>query len=351
MQVYNQDHIIGQIVAFLDGRASREEVSSLQAWMAQSEQRRTFFDQIRNLYEMSGRQLDPSVIRTDRAMQKVLRRIAPERKTFRIGQWLQRAAAILLIPVLAASLYFYIQSIKTEPMVSYCEMQAAPGSRTSITLSDSTRIWLNSGSKIRYPDRFSGKERTIYMEGEAYFEVTSSMEHPFVVNTPTIQVRVTGTMFHVADFANNPIKEVSLLSGKVDVGKMDDNRNATHLLNLTPGQHVEYNVTDHSTRMTEGDLNKYYAWKDNKLVFRNDLMTDVVKRISQLYGVEIELQGEELKTYRYRATFEGESLYEILNFLKISTPINYQEIKREQQADGTFTRQKIVIYPEKAVKQ
>jgi ferric-dicitrate binding protein FerR (iron transport regulator) len=259
----------------------------------------------------------------------------------------------LFIPLLAASLYFYVQNRETgnvEPTVNYCEIQAAIGARSSFTLPDNTGVWLNSGSRIRYPDRFTGKERTIYLEGEAYFEVTSSVEHPFVVNTPAMQVRATGTKFHVADFEDNPVKEISLLSGKVAIGTTDTNRQTTRLLDLEPGQHVEYGVTDRSTQVTEGDMYKYYAWKDNKMVFRNDLMSDVVKRISQLYGVEIELQGEELKKYRYRATFEDESLYEILKLLQLSAPINFREVKRKQQADGTFTRPKIVIYPVKVTK-
>ena len=298
---------------------------------------------------MSGRQLDASVINTDSALQKTLRLITPRKKTFRLGEWLQRAAAILFIPLLAASFYFHTQdrqsTVNTDPVVNYYEMQVSTGSHSSFTLPDSTRIWLNSGSKIRYPDRFTGKERNIYIEGEAYIEVASSEKHPFTVNTQTIQVCATGTKFHIADFIDNPVKEVSLISGKVAVSKMDESNNSTHLLDLKPGQHVEYVITDHSTRVTEGELYKYYAWKDNKMVFRNDMMTDVVKRLSHLYGVEIELHGEELKTYRYRATFEDESLDEILKLLKLSAPINYQEVKRKQQADDTFTRPKIVIYP------
>ena len=376
METFDQNIIIGQIVAFLDGRASNDEVLSLQAWVAQSTQHQAYFAQIKNIYEMSGRQLDPSTIQADKALQKVLHRISPYRKTFRLGVWLQRAAAILFIPLLAASIYFHAQSKKSSIdaglSVNYCEMRVATGARSFFTLPDSTRVWLNSGSKIRYPDRFTGNERTIFIEGEAYLEVTSSKEHPFVVNTPTIQLRATGTKFHVADFADNPVKEVSLLSGKVALGKMDDNLNSTHLLDLNPGQHVKYVVTDQTTRVTEGekqdsnpvkqsgkavtgqitsktesDLYKYYAWKDNKMIFRNDLMTDVVKRISQLFGMEIELQGEELKTYRYRATFEDESLDEILKLLKLTAPINYREVKRKQQADGTFSPPKIVIYPTK----
>ena len=88
MQEYDQDIIIEQIVAFLDGRASKDEASSLQAWMVQSEQHRIYFAQIRNIYEMSDRKLDPSVIRTDTAMQKVFRRIAPKKSTRDYdGQW------------------------------------------------------------------------------------------------------------------------------------------------------------------------------------------------------------------------------------------------------------------------
>ena len=375
METYDQNIIIEQIVAFLDGRASNEETLSLHAWVSQSEQHQSYFAQIKNIYEMSGRQLDPSVINSDKALQNVLCRIAPRRKLFRLGVWLQRVAAILFIP-LATSLFFQTQHRKfvvdTGSAVSYYEMRVATGARSFFTLPDSTRVWLNSGSKIRYPDHFTGTERTVFIEGEAYLEVTSSKEHPFVVNTPTIQLRATGTKFHVADFADNPVKEVSLLSGKVALGKIDANNNPTHLLELNPGQHVKYVVTDQTTcvtegegeqqdlkhdakekqalpdqttNITEGDLYKYYAWKDNKMVFRNDLMTDVVKRISQLFGVEIELYGEELKTYLYRATFEDESLDEILKLLKLTAPINYREVKRQQQADGTFTPPKIVIYP------
>ena len=349
METYEQDIIIEQIVAYLDGQASSEEASTLKAWIAQSEQHRKYFTQIRNIYEMSGRQRNASGIDTDSALQKTLRRITPRKKTFRPGVWLQRAAAVLFIPLLAASFYFHTQSGNpigaVDPAVNYYEMRVATGSRSFFTLPDSTRIWLNSGSIIRYPDRFIETERAIYIEGEAYLEVASSEEHPFVVNTPSIQVRATGTKFHVADFADNPIKEVSLISGRVNIGKMDDNKTFTHLMDMMPGQHVEYTISDHSTRVTEGDLYKYCAWKDNKMVFRNDLMTDVVKRLSNLYGVEIELRGEELKTYRYRATFEDESLDEILKLLKLSAPINYREEKRKQQADGSFTRPKIVIYP------
>ena len=351
MQERDKDIIVEQIVAFLDGRASKDEIRALREWVEQSEQNKVYFSRMKNIFEMSGRKLEPAAIRTDVALQKTLGRVSSKRKTFRhsVGVWLQRAAAVLFIPVLIASIHFYAQSrknITTAELadVNFVEMKVATGVRSFVTLPDSTRVWLNSGSFIRYPDRFTGNQRTVFVQGEAYFEVTASVENPFVVNTPTMQVRATGTKFHVADFEGSLVKEVSLLSGRVAVGKIIDNQNNVHLLDLEPGQHLEYNVSTQSTHLTEGDVYKHHAWKDNKIIFRNDLMSDVVRRLSHSFGVEIELQGDELKSYRYRATFEDEALHEILSFLKLSAPIDFKEIKRQRQEDGTYSKPKIVIF-------
>ncbi|NJO68090.1 MAG: DUF4974 domain-containing protein [Bacteroidetes bacterium] len=100
-----------------------------------------------------------------------------------------------------------------------------------------------------------------------------------------------------------------------------------------------------NSHTVNGDIYKYIAWKDGRLVFRNEPLADVVKKISQIYNVDIELQGKELQNYRYRATFEEESLFEILKLLKLSSPIQYREVKREIMPNGTFTKRKIIIFP------
>jgi ferric-dicitrate binding protein FerR (iron transport regulator) len=95
------------------------------------------------------------------------------------------------------------------------------------------------------------------------------------------------------------------------------------------------------------DTYKYIAWKDGKLIFRNEPLDEVVKKIGQVFNVDIELQGNSLQDYRYRATFEDESLTEILKLLEISSPISFKEIKRVPLADGSFPRKKVIVFPVK----
>src|SRR5512137_2169004 len=97
---------------------------------------------------------------------------------------------------------------------------------------------------------------------------------------------------------------------------------------MNPDQHMIFNDSTGLFSINDVDTYKYYAWKDGKLIFRNEPLSEVVKKLGQVFNVDIELQGEELQNYRYRATFEDESLSEILKLLKLSSPICYKEIKR-----------------------
>jgi len=92
-----------------------------------------------------------------------------------------------------------------------------------------------------------------------------------------------------------------------------------------------------------GDTYKYISWKDGVLVFRNEPFDSVLQKISQFFNVDIDLNSEELKSYRYYATFKEESLEEILKLLRISAPIDYREVKREPLSDGSFPKKKVII--------
>ena len=119
------------------------------------------------------------------------------------------------------------------------------------------------------------------------------------------------------------------------------------LSRLNPGERLLFEKQTQRFTIDQVDTYKYTAWKDGKLIFRNDPLRNVVERISQIYNVDIELQGDALQDYRYRATFQDESLEEILRLLALSSPVNYVELKRVPLADGTFPRKKIIIYPAK----
>jgi ferric-dicitrate binding protein FerR (iron transport regulator) len=185
----------------------------------------------------------------------------------------------------------------------------------------------------------------IYLKGEAYFEVKSDKSRPFIVQTQTLQVKATGTKFNVQAFDNDHITEVALAEGKVAVAKSGNNGKLISVSELKPNQHLIYYNLSGTSKLNDEDAYKYIAWKDGKLIFRNQPLNEVVKKISQLYQVDIELRGKQLQEYRYRATFQEESLNEILKLLKLSSPIDYREVARNPLPDGSFPKKKIIIFP------
>jgi len=233
---------------------------------------------------------------------------------------------------------------KANSNITYNNVVAAFGTFSLLELPDGSKVWLNSGSSLRYPDKFINADRTVYLIGEAYFEVHSDEAKPFMVNTPFFTVKATGTKFNVRAEKNFRAPSVTLVDGKVAIRKPNSDKSKGLITFLQPSQHMIYDtLTGHVTIQTE-DTYKHFAWKDGKLVFRNDNISEVARRISLQYNVDIEIKGNKIKRYRYRATFENEPLSELLRLLKISSPIDYLEIKPKVLPDGSFTRRKIIIF-------
>src|SRR5690606_14144513 len=109
------------------------------------------------------------------------------------------------------------------------EIYTKPGTRIKIDLPDGTQVWLNDGTHFRYPEQFSGTQREVYVDGEAYFEVKSDAKHPFVVNNPMMKTVVTGTHFNVNGYVADRFFEATLLEGKVSLEKNKQ------IIRLNPG--------------------------------------------------------------------------------------------------------------------
>jgi ferric-dicitrate binding protein FerR (iron transport regulator) len=263
-----------------------------------------------------------------------------------------RIAAVLLLPLIIGSFYlgrFGIpqKGIKNQQVV-YNEVFAPAGTRSAITLADGSRVWLNSQSTLRYPDRFTRGKREVFLTGEAYFEVESDVFNPFIIYSRELMIKATGTRFNVLSDKEASCTEITLVSGQVDVLRTLE-RKAPHLLyQMKPEDHLEFDHNKRSIELEHGDTYKYIAWKDGKLIFRNEPLSDVIIEISRYYNVDIELRGEKLKEYRYRATFEDETFSEILKLLKLSSPVDYREIPRYPLEDGSFPKRKVIIFPREA---
>jgi ferric-dicitrate binding protein FerR (iron transport regulator) len=189
---------------------------------------------------------------------------------------------------------------------------------TKTVLPDGSEVWLNALSSLTYPQRFTEKERTVQLSGEAYFKVASDKKHRFNVETP--QKMVVSAYGTVSSEIGSKATETLVVDEKAILQVKTGN-----ILVVTADTYVET------------------AWKDGRMVFRREKLDKIATRLSRKFGVDIRLEGDRLKEYEYTATFTDETLEDILDLLKRSAPITYSISKQKQLNNETFTRREVII--------
>ena len=271
--------------------------------------------------------------------QPIIRRL-PDRN--RILSVITRAAAILLLPVLSLLIYTILSDkIQYSENSNDLEVQAPAGFRMNIELGDGTQVWLNHGSKLRYPYRFAGKSRKVFLTGEAYFKVAHNNKVPFIVETNNLEVKATGTTFNVSAYPGEDIVETTLVEGNVIL--YDKARNH-EIKALSPSECLKFNSEKNKYTLESGDIiEKYIAWKDGLLVFKNDSIADIARKLEQWYGVDVKITDEKVKEFTYTATFYDETLSQVLELMSLPSPVSYKLTPLKKLADGSFSKQNVII--------
>jgi transmembrane sensor len=258
--------------------------------------------------------------------------------------YLSKAAIILLIPMLALTILKWDQLFSGDShTLARAELHSPFGSRTEFFLPDGSSGWLNGGSSISFPLVFNGNTREVFLHGEAYFDVLTNSDQPFVVNTENASVRARGTAFVVCDFDNDSETEVTLIEGSVDVFKRNNSGKMRIAAEMTHGTHFSMNHLDGSTELKQVDVSQYTSWIQGKLVFRNDPMLTVTRRLERWYNVDIEIKDQELLTHTYYATFKDESLEEVMRLISLTTPIKYEIIYQKSDENREYSRKRVII--------
>jgi len=220
------------------------------------------------------------------------------------------------------------------------------GMVTDFELADGTKVWLNSGSSLQSPMLFTGDLRTVKLTGEAYFEVTRDEKKPFRVKAGDLNIEVLGTSFNVVSYAEDRQSEVVLVEGKVNLFTEKDQVKKVFGI-LYPGQRAIYKEDSQMIAAEKVEVDKYISWREGNLIFRNDNMEDVVRRLSRWFNVEIIIKDPEIKNYGYKASFRNETLTQVLNLLKLSAPIDYQITGNTLMKNGEYTKQKVYLMKRK----
>jgi ferric-dicitrate binding protein FerR (iron transport regulator) len=335
-----------QIKKYLEGKTSTGESEETREWLAdeknEAESRRILgevwansriglqgdkpdFDQMLN-------QIHHRINNNSRQDNKS--RIMPNR----ILATFSRIAAVLIIPLLLVSVYLYLNPgnyfSSSHQHQSVREISTKPGTRTKVELADGTIVWLNDGTTLRYPESFEGKTREVYLDGEAYFEVKSNPKRPFVVENPMMTTVVTGTHFNLNAYSADNYFEATLLEGKINLRKQNQN------VEMKPGEQIQYNThTEKIVRKTVVPEDAA-AWVDGKLIFNDERLEIVIKKLSRWYNVDIILADPELAGYPLKGTIHDEKLDQTLKLISLALPVK-TELRKE--SDPTKLQRTIIM--------
>ncbi len=203
----------------------------------------------------------------------------------------------------------------TEKKQMYHKLMVPYGKKFELMLADGTKAYLNSGSSIKYPTHFLGKgDREVFLTGEAFFEVAKDKERPFVIYADAIGIEVLGTKFNVSSYPEDHTINTVLVEGSVSVfvkeeGKSNEKRTA----NLEPGHMATWNRDLNDISFEEVDVDMYVAWIGGKITFNHLAFKDIVKKLERHYNVSIQNTNKVLDEEVFTASFDKETLEEVLN--------------------------------------
>lgn len=232
-----------------------------------------------------------------------------------------RIAALLLIGLV---LGIGINTFRKTDAITLTS-KAPKGSISQMILPDSTIVYLNSGSELKYTQKGSRREREVFLDGEALFQVNENKNRPFVVHTTAYDVEVTGTEFNVMAYKDDKETVTTLVRGSVIIPSTDQFKMSSDKI-LVPNQQLLYNRENHSVSMTKVDTRYFTSWTDNKLIFINMSLEKLVKLLERKYGVDIEVKDKSILNYHYDGTITNESILEVMELLKATLPIQFKVV-------------------------
>lgn len=198
------------------------------------------------------------------------------------------------------------------------------GKRTLITLSDGTKVWLNSGTKLIYPSIFAKNKREVYIEGEGIFEVTHSDMNPFYVKTRDFDVKVLGTVFNICAYADDKNSSTILERGKVELNYKAKGILAREKFTISPGTMAEFDPYKNVFTQKIVNPQDYMSWKNGYMNFNSEKLVNILKKINRYYNVEVLLQGNSLQDETFSGSLDLKNTpEEVLDVIAHTILINY----------------------------
>ena len=298
------------LMKYIKGETTPEEREKVVRWLDEDPEHIHQYRSLRKLYDIS--------------LWSPIEESQPEKKQTRTLKpvWIEflKVAAIILITFLGTKAFF---DWKEDPVKMQTVIVPA-GQRAELLLADGTKVWLNSRSKLKFPDRFQKDARDVELDGEGYFEVIHLEDAPFTVHTSRYDVKVLGTEFNVKAYNGKNQFETSLLKGSVEVS----NTNKSQVVRLRPDERV---ISDGSQLIRSVILDKnYFRWKEGLLCLDDESIGSLIEKLELYYDVNIVVQKPSLMKYHYSGKFRiSDGVEHVLKVLQLKHKFTYT--KDEEQ--------------------
>jgi len=348
-----QAEIENLILRYLSGEISGQEAQEIEAWLQENEENRQLFARHKKIW-LGSRVLagyDVDKLKQDR--KKVDLKIhnselqrSLDRANRRI-RTLAYAALIALLLGVTSVLYMSQQDTYVKQQVATLaggEIEVPYGSKSLITLPDGSKVWVNAGSKITYPADFGITSRNVYLIGEAYFHVAKMEDIPFFVNTDLMKIKVYGTTFNVKAYKDDDLMETTLDSGAISIFRNDA---PDQEISVEPKQKVTIRRSTQKTPVSSvpstntstmqaskpvesldiqevKNTESVTAWKDNRLVFEQEPLWSLAKKLERRYNVHFRFSNEKIKDIRFTAAIKEMPVDQVLEAISLTSPISYQ---------------------------
>ena len=371
------EHIIDLIIAFFLGQISLDDKKELEVWVTSSDgNHKTFTRLLRICQRLYCAELNDDAEQMCRRMREAMRvntRLLIRRRLRRLVSY-----AAMVILVVGVGIFYYLRDIPQKQTQKVSTVNVVPGERFAVlqmpsgemtvlnegadnnvemgkgvvfrkdsvcdlngverlpeteeiqysliwvprggeynfTLSDGTNVWLNADSKLKFPVAFSGDTREVYLEGEAYFEVTKDSLAPFIVKTHTTTTRVLGTSFSIKAYEDEEVR-TTLVEGKVEV-KMGE-----HQTMLKPGQQFVSLKDDFVIRNV--DVMAYTSWRYDRFAFDDETLDVLLKQLERWYNIQVTFENPVLKSLRFTGNIpKYEDIQKVLQLIELTTNITFE---------------------------
>ena len=278
---------------YFHGSLDLDMQQKVESWIQESTENRDRARKVCRLEQYVGEY--DALMTQDRSK---LLQLARQNTSNRLSGWkivLKIAAALVIVSTVGLIAYLRQEQLYAE-MLSFT---TGRGEVASVVLPDNTTVWLNSNSVIHYPAEFNKKNREVYLEGEAYFDVAKDADHPFIVTARNYQIKVLGTEFDVNAYSDSASGfYTTLVSGSVEMSMIgEDSRQSTVLL---PGQRLTYNAENDKVSVSYVDTESITSWRTGRITFCHTPLSEVLMMIGNTFGVRFVINNQSVIDSTYK---------------------------------------------------